>query len=58
MMKHLEKFEDFLHHSDVFERERKRKGNKRDIENYKCIKCKSQVKPVYPLTLKPIERLM
>lgn len=57
-MKHLEKFEEFSYHSDLFERGRKNERNKRDIENYKCLKCKSQIKPVYPHTLKPIERLM
>jgi hypothetical protein len=57
-MKLLEKFEEFSYHSDILERVKKKEGNKRDIENYKCIKCKSQIKPVYPHTLKPIERLM
>lgn len=57
-MKHIEKFEEFSYHSDLFERGRKKERNKRDIENYKCLKCKSQIKPIYQHTLKPIERLM
>jgi hypothetical protein len=57
-MKHLEKFEEFSYHSDMFEGSKKKKGNKREIENYKCLKCKSQIKPIYQPTLKPIERLM
>jgi hypothetical protein len=57
-MKHLEKFEEFSYHSDMFEESRKKKGNKREIENYKCLKCKSQIKLIYQPTLKPIERLM
>lgn len=57
-MKHLEKFEEFSYHSNILERERGKKSNKREIENYKCMKCSPQIKPIYPHTLKPIERLM
>jgi hypothetical protein len=57
-MKHLERFEEFSYHSDIFEMGKKKERNKRDIENYKCIKCKSQIKPVYQNTLKPIDKLM
>ena len=59
-MKHLEKYEDFAYHSEMFEEDmrKKRKDDEEElIQMHKCQKCISKKKPMYFLTTREIPRL-
>lgn len=60
-MRHLEKYEDFAYHSDMFERSLNQKAKDVEhelIQKQKCHKCKSSRKPIYLPTTKEIQRLI
>jgi hypothetical protein len=59
-MRHLEKYEDFAYHSEMFEEDmkKKRKDDEEElIQKNKCQKCTSQRKPIYVPTTREIPRL-
>ena len=59
-MKHLEKYEDFAYHSEMFEEDmrKKRKDDEEElIQMHKCQKCISKKKLMYFPTTREIPRL-
>jgi hypothetical protein len=59
-MRHLEKYEDFAYHSEMFEEDikKKRKDDEEElIQMQRCEKCISRRKPIYVPTTREIMRL-